>query len=91
MAPSGNDCAAMTGTPLVASGGDSPRGRMVQIADLIKELQAIHDQWGNTCVYIRDMSWGSVALNRKADDDKRAAKLVSLEGSDTDDPDIYGH
>lgn len=68
-----------------------PVGRMIQIADLISELTGIQDLWGNTCVYIRDMSWGAVALNRKADDDKRAAKLVSLEGSDPDDPDEYGH
>ncbi len=68
-----------------------PVGRMIQIADLISELTGIQDRWGNTCVYVRDMSWGAVALNRKADDDKRAAKLVSLEGSDPDDPDIYGN
>ncbi len=45
------------------------KGRMIQIDDLIKELQDIRKCYGNTCVYIRDVSWGALALNRKADDD----------------------
>lgn len=45
-------------------------GRMVQISDFIKELQETQSLFGNTCVYIRDVSWGAVALNRKAQDDK---------------------
>jgi hypothetical protein len=54
------------------TGVDLPttKGRKVQIADLISELTGIQDRWGNTCVYIRDMSWGAVALNRRADDEK---------------------
>lgn len=48
-------------------------GRMIQIADLISELTGIQDRWGNTCVYIRDMSWGAVALNRRADDEQALA------------------
>jgi hypothetical protein len=44
-------------------------GRMVQIDDFIKELQATRERFGNTCVYIRDVSWGAVALNRRADDE----------------------
>lgn len=45
-------------------------GRMVQIDDLLKELTETRKQFGNTCVYIRDMSWGAVALNRQADDER---------------------
>lgn len=44
--------------------------RMVQIADFIKELQEIERKFGNTCVYIRDVSWGANALNRHADDER---------------------
>jgi len=43
-------------------------GRMIQIDDFIKELQATRAKWGNTCVYIRDVSWGAVALNREVAD-----------------------
>jgi len=46
------------------------RGRMVQILDLIAELQLIQERFGNTCVYIRDVSWGACALNRQAEDRK---------------------
>jgi hypothetical protein len=46
-------------------------GRMVQIDDLIKELSDTRAQFGNTCVYIRDVSWGAVAMSRKAEDDRR--------------------
>jgi hypothetical protein len=62
--------------------------RMVQIAELIEELEAIQRRWGNTCVYIRDMS---VALNRKVDDDRKAAELKARDIWDRDDPDIHGH
>lgn len=45
---------------------------MMQIAELIKRLQNVHDRWGNTCIYIRrgGLSWGALALNRCADDEK---------------------
>lgn len=42
-------------------------GRMVQIEDFIGELTDIKNRWGNTCVYIRDLSWGAVALNRQSE------------------------
>jgi len=54
------------------------KGRMVQISELIKELEAVREQWGETCVYIRDMSWGAVALNRKADDDERTGDTAAV-------------
>lgn len=46
--------------------------RMVKISVLIARLQSTLDQWGDTCVYIRrgGLSWGAVALNRQADDEK---------------------
>jgi len=55
---------------------------MVQIEELIKELQDIRDKFGNTCVYIRDMSWGAVALNRRSDDERESdrAALASTDG-----------
>lgn len=57
-------------------------GRMIQIADYIKELQDIQARFGNTCVYIRDASWGAVALNRQADDqDRPQPHIVCLCGS----------
>ncbi len=45
---------------------------MVQIDTLIADLQKISERFGNTCVYIRrsGLSWGAVALNRRADDEK---------------------
>lgn len=43
-------------------------GRMVRLDDFIKELQEIHPGLGNTCVYIRDVSYGAVALNRRSED-----------------------
>lgn len=45
---------------------------MIQIEKLIADLQSIHKQFGNTCVYIRQfgLSWGAVALNREAEDEK---------------------
>lgn len=45
---------------------------MVQINTLIADLKKISEQFGNTCVYIRQfgLSWGAVALNRQAEDEK---------------------
>lgn len=59
----------------VPAGGESRSkpGRMVQLDTVLAELHGIFDDFGNTCVYIRDMSWGAVALNRKADDDAALA------------------
>jgi hypothetical protein len=56
---------------------------MIQIADFIRELQGIQERWGNTCVYIRDLTWGAVALNREADDREKAPmpRIVCLCGS----------
>lgn len=56
-----------------ADSGCTPekRGRMVQIEDLIRELGETRAKFGNTCVYIVDMSWGALALNRQAEDEKR--------------------
>jgi len=45
-------------------------GRMIQIDDFIAELQETRARFGNTCVYVKDCSWGAVALNRKARDEK---------------------
>lgn len=53
---------------------DAPHdmSHMVQIETLIADLQSIRDRFGNTCVYIRrrGLSWGAVALNHRADDEK---------------------
>lgn len=44
---------------------------MVSISKMILYLQSIMDNFGDTCVYIRPgVSWGSVALNRQAEDEK---------------------
>lgn len=45
---------------------------MVKIKDLIADMQAILDRFGNTCVYIRPrgLSWGAVALNYQAEDEQ---------------------
>lgn len=45
---------------------------MVQIDTLIADLQRTRARFGNTCVYIRrgGASWGAVALNHAADDEK---------------------
>ena len=50
----------------------SKLGRMVKIDDFIKELQDTRAKFGNTCVYIRDVSWGGLALNRELEDRKSA-------------------
>lgn len=44
--------------------------QMERISALISRLKAVHDQFGDTCVYIRrgGLSWGAVALNRQHDD-----------------------
>lgn len=45
---------------------------MIQIEALIADMQSIRERFGNTCVYVRrgGLSWGAVALNRRADDEK---------------------
>lgn len=43
------------------------RGRRLQIAELIAELQDIHKRYGNTVVYVSGLSWGSKALWDMAD------------------------
>lgn len=46
--------------------------KLRKISDLITELQAVKERFGDTCVYIRrgGLSWGAVALNRRDDDNK---------------------
>jgi hypothetical protein len=56
-----------------APGADTDvEDHMVRISKMIADLQKIFDQFGDTCVYIRrgGVSWGAVALNRRADDQK---------------------
>lgn len=45
---------------------------MVKISKLIADLQAIHSQFGDTCVYVRrhGLSWGGVALTYRSEDEK---------------------
>lgn len=62
-------------------------GDMMKIADLIEWAKKIHDQFGNTCIYAVDLSWGAVALNREADDRQR---LSPGKTSWTDNPDFEG-
>lgn len=59
-------------TPAATVSHDDAEDRMVRIEKLIADLQSIKDRFGNTCVYIRrgGLSWGAVALNRRADDEK---------------------
>lgn len=54
------------------AGAEQPENHMAQIDKVIADLQAIRARWGNTCVYIRrfGFSWGAVALNRHAEDEK---------------------
>lgn len=53
---------------------DNPHdlSHMIKISAMIADLQSIFDRWGDTCVYIRrgGCSWGSVALHRRAYDEK---------------------
>lgn len=60
----------MTETVSHSVSHDDANDRMVAIEKLIADLQSIRDRFGNTCVYIRrgGLSWGAVALNRRADD-----------------------
>lgn len=62
-------------------------GDMMKIANLIEWAKKIHDQFGNTCIYAVDLSWGAVALNREADDRER---LSPSKSSWTDNPDFEG-
>ncbi len=58
---------------------DPYRGNhMIQIEKLIADLQSVHKQFGNTCVYIRQfgVSWGAVALNREAEDEKNGVFVL---------------
>lgn len=45
-------------------------GRMMQIEALISELKDTAGKFGNTCVYITGLTWGAVALNYQAEDQK---------------------
>ncbi len=47
-----------------------------QINELIDELQAIKDRYGNTCVHYDRLSWGSVALWREAEEKGECLPLV---------------
>jgi hypothetical protein len=46
-------------------------GDMMKISKLISWAQNIQAQFGDTCVYAVELSWGAVALNRESDDRKR--------------------
>ena len=48
----------------------STDGFRMQIGELIDDLTTIKDRFGNTCVYIKGLTWGAVALNEQADDEK---------------------
>lgn len=60
------------GTEGAATDNPHDMSHMIQINALIADLQRIRDIFGNTCVYIRrgGLSWGAVALNRRADDER---------------------
>lgn len=76
-------------TPAKADLGEPTRpkrGRMVRVSELIDEIKEIRGRFGETCFYVRDVSWGAVALNRQAEDDalktqdadeERAARFVT--------------
>lgn len=53
-------------------GGEGDDSQMKRISALIADLQDVLNKFGDTCVYIRrdGLSWGAVALNRQADDEK---------------------
>lgn len=56
------------------------KGSMVRIKCYIEKLQKIQSDFGNTCVYVRDASWGAVALNRfDADEKEDAARDAALQ------------
>ena len=62
-------------------------GTMMRISKLISWAQNIQKQFGDTCVYAVDLSWGAVALNREAEDKAR----FSPDGKSwTDKPDFEG-
>lgn len=46
-------------------------GNMMKIEKLIEWASDIRKRFGNTCVYVNDLSWGAVALNRSHDDAER--------------------
>lgn len=50
----------------------STAGSRVQIGTLIEQLNEIRAKFGNTAVYITGLTWGAVALNEQADDEKAA-------------------
>ena len=60
------------GAPVPDDISYSCNNHMIQIDTLIVDLKKISERFGNTCIYIRrgGLSWGAVALNREADDDK---------------------
>ena len=78
----------------IACGHESDRmmgrmmGRMIRIDDYIKELQQIREKFGNTCVYIRDASWGGMALNRQAEDERTEKLLAEKMEARYEDRDI---
>lgn len=52
-------------------------GEMIQVDDLIAWMTKFREQFGNSCVYARDVCWGAVALNRRDDDaETQAAKAL---------------
>lgn len=43
-------------------------GRLMAIDELIAELQQVRQRHGPTPVYVRDLSWGAVAIVRNLED-----------------------
>ena len=64
---------------------ETSKGSMVRIARYIERLQKIQSDFGNTCVYVRDASWGAVALNRvDADEKEDMARNAALQSQKSD-------
>jgi predicted nucleic acid-binding Zn-ribbon protein len=50
-------------------------GTMYKISDFIKKLEKTREDFGETCIYVRDVSWGGVALNKESKD--KAVQAIS--------------
>lgn len=66
------------GAPTDAPGNSS---RMIRISKLIADLTDVYKRFGDTCVYIRrrGLSWGAVAMNYEAEDEKRGVFCLQEE------------
>lgn len=63
-------------------------GRMITIEKFIEELQETRKNFGNTCVYIRDVSWGGMALNRQKEDEEKSIAPFLAKIEPANEPDI---